>query len=195
MSKIVQLRAAKIPKIGFLAIHYWFVISQDSTIERWEIWQKANVSQNSWGHLHKNLMKHDQGVGNGNSWIEKEWTGKNADLLAKIIKNSPQKYLYNHIYRYWPGPNSNTYIQWIFNQANINYDLNSRGIGKDYLGLICLRKTSKIMQFYTPIFGIKFRFNQGLELHFLTLTFGININPFMVKTPLKTFFISTTKNK
>lgn len=184
MKKIVQLRAAKIPTIiGYIAVHYWFVIINNSQIDRWEIWQTANLHKQSWGHLYKNLLQPEQGVGNGDSWLEYEWTGKNADLLIEIIENSPNNYQYNYLYRYWPGPNSNTYIQWVLNTANLNYFLSSHGIGKDYLGLIGFRKTKQIMQFSTPLLGFKIMLFTEIELHILTLTFGIKIKPFLIKTP------------
>ncbi len=65
MSIKVDLRAAKIPWIGLIAVHYWFVIMDEQEQERWEIWQSQNVKGHSWGHLHLNLMKCDRGVGNG----------------------------------------------------------------------------------------------------------------------------------
>lgn len=132
METIVQLRSAKIPFIGWLAVHYWYVIIRDNQQERWEIWQKPSLSKESWGHLHKNLMHVDSGVGNGPSWLETSWTGKLALNLADRIENSPASYPYNYCYRYFPGPNSNTYVQWILNQAGVNYRLSVKGIGKYY---------------------------------------------------------------
>jgi Protein of unknown function (DUF3750) len=170
MSVIVQLRAAKIPVIGFLAVHYWFVIIKDKHYDRWEIWQTKNVGKISWGHLHKNLMFYDHGVGNGPSWLEHEWTGKTAELLAEIIENSPKNYPHNHYYLYWPGPNSNTYIQSILNQAKTNYFLSPWGIGKDYLGLIGWQKIGQVIHFSTPLFGFKFIWPKVFEIHILTLT-------------------------
>lgn len=130
--KIVELRAAKIPFIGSIAVHYWLVILQNQTVERWEVWQKPNCCQYSWGYLHKNLLLHDQGVGNGNSWIETQWLDNEADLLIDIITNTPEFYPYKYLYRYWPGPNSNTYVQWVLNEAQTNHYLGSLGFGKNY---------------------------------------------------------------
>ena len=132
METQVQLRAAKIPFIGFVAVHYWYVVIRENQQERWEIWQKPSLSRDSWGHLHKNLMAIDSGVGNGDSWVETSWTGQPAHQLAEIIENSPITYPYNYCYRYFPGPNSNTYVQWILNQADSNYSLSVKGIGKYY---------------------------------------------------------------
>ncbi|ACK65692.1 conserved hypothetical protein [Rippkaea orientalis PCC 8801] len=132
METIVELRAAKIPFIGFIAFHYWYVVIREEQQDRWEIWQKPALSPESWGHLHKNLMSPVSGVGNGQSWLETSWTGQLGHELGKIIENSPMIYPYNDFYRYFPGPNSNTYVQWILNQANCNYRLKIKAIGKDY---------------------------------------------------------------
>ena len=62
----VQLRAAKLPGIiGHIAVHYWFVILKTSSADRWEVWQHPEKSECSWGHLHKNLMAINAGVGQG----------------------------------------------------------------------------------------------------------------------------------
>jgi hypothetical protein len=128
----VELRAARIPYIGMIAVHYWFVIKISDISERWEIWQSQNQGKICWGHLHLNLMPIHQGVGNGGSWVEQIWEGEKADKLIKIIRQSPDNYQYNYLYRYYPGPNSNTYVQWILDQGKIDYTLSHKGIGKNY---------------------------------------------------------------
>ncbi|NCO76381.1 MAG: DUF3750 domain-containing protein [Cyanobacteria bacterium] len=133
MNLKVDLRAAKIPYLGLIAVHYWFVIHEKSYSERWEIWQSKDLVMSSWGHLHQNLMTITQGVGNGHSWRETQWQGKEAEILTKIIRESSSQYPYNYVYRYYPGPNSNTYAQWILDEANIPYGLERRGLGKNYL--------------------------------------------------------------
>ena len=132
MKPIVQLRAAKIPFIGAIAIHYWYVILQANQETRWEIWQKPDLSADSWGHLHKNLMPINSGVGNGNSLLETVWTGEFAYQFAEILENSPETYPHKYCYRYFHGPNSNTYAQWILNQAKSDYRLSIKGIGKHF---------------------------------------------------------------
>jgi hypothetical protein len=133
MNLSVDLRAAKIPYLGLIAVHYWFVIHEKNYSERWEIWQNKHLVTTSWGHLHQNLMTVTQGVGNGDSWLETRWQGKEAEILTEIIRESPSQYPYNHLYRYYPGPNSNTYAQWILDQGEIIYPLERRGLGKNYL--------------------------------------------------------------
>lgn len=129
----VELRAAKIPWISLVAVHYWFEIYQDNEVERWEVWQKPEQRQPSWGHVHLNLLRAKAGVGCGESWVEGSFTGGCAQKLIEILRQTPQDYPYQQLYRYWPGPNSNTYVQWVLNQADITQSLKWRGIGKSYL--------------------------------------------------------------
>ncbi len=132
METIVELRAAKIPIIGFIAVHYWYVIIRGNKKDRWEIWQNPDLSPGSWGHLHKNLMSPLAGVGNGDSWLKRSWTRELGNYLAQTIEKSPIIYPYNHCYCYFPGPNSNTYVQWILNQTNCDHRLSFKAIGKYY---------------------------------------------------------------
>ncbi len=185
MAITVQLRAAKLPSIlGYIAVHYWFVIMRENQRERWEIWQNSGRCLASWGHLHKNLMPYDSGVGNGVSWLEKEWKGETADLLAQIVENSPETYKYNYLYRYYPGPNSNTYAQWVLNQGKANYLLSALGIGKDYTKRIGIQRYDRVIHLSLFFLG-GFRFLQGkeFEFHILGLTIGIKTRPFLLKLP------------
>ncbi|MFN5514076.1 MAG: DUF3750 domain-containing protein [Cyanobacteriota bacterium] len=129
----VQLRAAKIPWLGLWAIHPWYVIlAPQSAPERWEIWQSRGLRQESWGHLYKNLLPWEAGVGNGPSWLLGEWGGDRAEALIEILQNSPQIYPYRDLYRYVPGPNSNTYARWVLSQAQLPSCLDWRAIGQNF---------------------------------------------------------------
>ncbi|WLT40153.1 DUF3750 domain-containing protein [Synechocystis sp. B12] len=46
--------------------------------------------------------------------------------------NSPQIYPHCYSYRYWPSLNSNTYAQWVLEQAAINFDLSRLAVGRGY---------------------------------------------------------------
>ena len=132
----VELRAAKIPGFhGFFADHYWLVVirgldgSDSQTCDRWEIWQHACQNDCCWGHLHKNLLAPCQGVGNGASRLIQRWVGDEALPIVERIESSPGRYPFIDSYRYWPGPNSNTYAQWIVHDKK---KLGMRAIGKSF---------------------------------------------------------------
>tara|TARA_B100001063_G_scaffold9686_1_gene7589 strand:+ start:3210 stop:3635 length:426 start_codon:yes stop_codon:yes gene_type:complete len=132
----VELRAAKIPGLpGLVADHYWLLVirgneaSGQQTCDRWEVWQFARQNHSCWGHLHKNLLAPRQGVGNGPSQLIKQWIGDDALSLVETIESSPNHYPFTETYRYWPGPNSNTFAQWI---VRAKTKLGNRAIGKSF---------------------------------------------------------------
>lgn len=132
----VELRAAKIPSlVGVVADHYWLLIfyagegSQYQECNRWEVWQHPHQNESSWGHLHKNLLTPYQGVGNGPSRLVQQWIDKEAVPIIEKVESSPQTYPFINKYRYWPGPNSNTFAQWIVKDK---IKLGIKAIGKNF---------------------------------------------------------------
>ena len=128
----VELRKAKIPIAGAIADHYWFVLHfDDKTTERWEVWHKKNSGPKCWGHVHLNLKLYDAGVGNGPSRVEKGWQGENAKKIADILRN-PEPYPWCNRYLLWPGPNSNTYVNWVLLKSGVEYRLGFKAWGKAF---------------------------------------------------------------
>jgi hypothetical protein len=128
---IVQLRCAKVPWTP--AVHCWFAEFDptDDRWHRWEVWQTAGEGGTNWGHLRKDHQSPADGVGDGPSWALAEWRGPEADRLRAAL-HSPEDYPYPQAYSYWPGPNCNTYVAWIFKRAGVPYDLPFGAIGKGY---------------------------------------------------------------
>lgn len=130
---VVSLWASNIPNLGAIAVHHWFVIDDCGEQSRWEVWQTANVICNdigeSWDHLHRDLLPLEQGMRNGAAYKLEQWTGETARQLIQRIRSSPEQYPWCSKYRYWPGPNSNTYVQWILLGR---YSLGRKGLGKHY---------------------------------------------------------------
>lgn len=181
----VELRAARIPGvIGIVADHFWFVLIDEAEgrRDRWEIWQKADVAGQSfcqsWGHLHKNLMAPERGVGGDQpearspSRLVTTWYGQEASTLMERIKSSVAYYPFCYRYAYWPGPNSNTFAQWVLN--SIGYRLAPTAIGKDYCGLHHFHycRDTKTLVWMTPLIGFRVRPHIRIEIQLLGLTFG-----------------------
>jgi hypothetical protein len=186
-TNVVQLRYATLPSpLSHVAIHYWFAVftSDDKKWSRWEVWQNPDQVPASWGHVHKNLMHPDSGVGGGAYKIEKEWRGKRARNIINVL-NKPNEYLYRNQYHAWPGPNSNTYVAWVLKQARIPVDLNPKAIGKDFLGPIGAGLSSTLtgVQVDSPILGLKAGLKDGIEIHLLCTTIGLDFWYPAFKTP------------
>jgi hypothetical protein len=124
----LQLRAARIPIIGHIAHHYWLVVMSEAP-ERWEIWQRQHAGGDAWGHLHRNLMAFDEGVGNGPSWVVHRWHDTAAVALAARLARAPEIYPWRHRYLPWPGPNSNTFVRWVIEDPAV---MGWQALGKRY---------------------------------------------------------------
>ena len=186
---MVQLWSASLPSaLRTIAVHSWFVAYDPATNAwaRWEVWQRAEAGGQSWGHVHRDLMRPDRPVGGGPSFNEAEWVGDEAEALLRVLATAPE-YPARHRYRYWPGPNSNTFAAWVLGEAGIRHALDPRAVGKDYLGLagVRMRRGSGLLQVETPLIGVKADLTmRSLELHLLSLTFGLELRPGAATTPL-----------
>jgi hypothetical protein len=133
---VVQLKYAALPgPLGAIARHYWFVVldAQGGRCDRWEVWQSKDAGGVSVGHLHRNLMHPDSGVGGGPARVEAEWSGDEARALAAVLESAHCSYPHCARYRAWPGPNSNTFAAWILRRAGIDHHLPWRAIGRRYV--------------------------------------------------------------
>ena len=185
---VVQLRGATIPSpLGFLARHCWFAAfdPESGRWQRWEVWQKKDAGGTSWGHLHKDLMRPDAGVGGGHPQVLREWRGEEARALLAVL-NTPEEYSLRDTYVAWPGPCCNTYVAWVLREARVPADLDPLALGKDYLGLAGagVTPTRTGWQVETSTLGFKAGLRDGLECHFCGLTFGLDVWPPALETPL-----------
>ncbi len=122
--------------------HTWIVTNNIGEINRWEVWQFPYKCKTSWGHVHLNLFKPFEGMRvlpyGGTRRFPSSLLGKVEDkeIAQKMINFLYEKapfYENSDKYRYFPGPNSNTFVQWILNRfPESNLILPNRAIGKDY---------------------------------------------------------------
>jgi len=131
---VVELRWATLPSVlALLAVHHWFAVfdPEARVWERWEVWQSQNAGGTSWGHVHKDLMRMDRGVGGGRAVVQATWRDEDARRIRDVL-GEPSRYPNRDRYRAWPGPNSNTYVAWVLAEAGVACDLGRRAIGKDF---------------------------------------------------------------
>jgi hypothetical protein len=106
------------------------VVTDDvGACHRWEVWQTKNAGGTSIGHVHCDLKAPEDGVGGGRSRVAAAWTGEEAKRIASVLAR-PEIYPQRQRYRYWPGPNSNSFVAWVLERAGIQYALHWRGIGR-----------------------------------------------------------------
>ena len=127
---VVQLRCAKVPQAPAIADHCWFA-EFDQEGRRWHRWEVMRYPAGPWGHVQRDVMAPDAGCGAGASWVLREFRGPRAERLRDVL-HEPRRYPFRDRYRYWPGPNSNTYVAWVFREADIAASLPGTAYGRGY---------------------------------------------------------------
>ena len=127
--------------------HGWFVINEKGNIARWEVIHLKNLKEKTcWGYLYKNFLPPFKGIRiiwpvPGLMFVKGRWQpellgfteGDIAQKMAKVIENSRENFPYRDKYHFIPGPNSNTYIQWVLNQfPEIKIKLPWNSSGKNF---------------------------------------------------------------
>lgn len=182
---IAELRAAPLPKpLKKIAVHLYLNFYFEKEIERWELWETKNAfekiktnqsvsSKTSNGHIYKNLKAPFDGVGGGNSFGIKKWTGEEAQKIYHSMNVLFNTYPHKDFYRAWPGPNSNTFIATVLKTSGIDISLPATAIGKDFIGITPKFKIKKnICHINVLTAGVKLNTKAYWELHFAGLTIG-----------------------
>ena len=136
----VELWYAPLPRpLSRFAWHHWFVVRDGDSVARWEVWQTQNAGGESVGHVHKNLMAAERGVGGGNAVHVFTWHGAEAENIARVLERTWSHYPDRFRYLSFPGPNSNTFVAWVLRRAGLTADaallLKWQAIGRGWRSL------------------------------------------------------------
>ena len=116
------------------------------------------------------------------------WRGDQGERAAVCIAEvGPQiKADIESHYIFYPGPNSNTFGDRVLRRCKLSASLPATAIGKDWRGIIGAGITSERtgVQLETPIVGIKIGLKEGIEIHILSLSFGVDLWPPAIILPL-----------
>lgn len=129
---VVRLYVTPFPVIELIAVHPWFVVRRagEATASRWEVWPTA---KGDFGHVRRDMRPLEEDIGaNGGVFVWAELVGPEAVAVADFIVNESPNYPCRGTYDYFPGPNSNTYAQWILRQSQWDVVLPESAIGMDF---------------------------------------------------------------
>jgi hypothetical protein len=179
-----------LPPASLIARHTWFAVrgSGEQRWERWEIWYK-DASETSWGYVARNAQgPWDWNGAPGPILIHGELRGPQAAAFIECLRDASPRYEHRDFYVFWPGPNSNTYVDAMLSRCGFPVDLPPTAVGKDWRGVVGLSPTTRGTgaQIETPFAGVKIGLAEGIEIHLLTLTFGIDFWPPALKVPIGT---------
>lgn len=170
-----------------IARHAWFAVRErpEDEWERWEIWAPDAGECELWGYVCKRRRGALSWGPDGAVLVHAVVQGPEASRIIACIRSESPRYANRNFYAPWPGPNSNTFIDVLLRACKWEVDLPATAIGKDYRGFFGASLTSggTGVQFETPAVGIKLGLREGLEIHILTFTLGIDFWPFALKVP------------
>lgn len=114
--------------------------------------------------------------------------GAEVDALIARLHAAAVDYPYNHEYRIWPGPNSNTFIAHLGRAVpELRLHLPPTAIGKDYLpgGALFARAPSGsgVQLSLAGLLGVTVAPEEGIELNLLGLSAGFAPWPPTLKLP------------
>jgi hypothetical protein len=116
-----------------------------------------------------------------------DYRGDAATLMIPQIEAAAADYPQAELYRVWPGPNSNSFIAWVIREVpGFEVTLPVTAIGKDYIfnGVLAPAPSGSGYQLSLGgVFGIMLALEEGLELNFLGLSFGIDVMRPALKLP------------
>lgn len=120
--------------------------------------------------------------------LHKVWRGAEADRAADCIaREAPAiiRHIDDH-YVFYPGPNSNTFGDAILRKCHLHASLPATSVGKDWRGWAGAGVTSEGtgLQIETPVLGLKIGLKEGIEVHIIGLSFGIDLWPPAIILPL-----------
>ncbi|GEM_PF-540604 len=120
------------------ASHPWFVCNDRGAVSRWEVLDRKNEHNESWGYIHRDYFPIESGI-EIVPLMRKEplWKGEllvtiegnQAKRMIDLLKKSPNQYPYRDTYSL-VGINSNTYAQWVldhFDDIDVSLPINSIG--------------------------------------------------------------------
>ncbi len=187
---IIQVYAARTVRWrGVLGVHTWIATkrSDEDFYTRMEVMGYA-------------LRWSGQAVQIRRGRPDSYWYGNKPELLREIrgdskvdamidrLQTAAAEYPYNHHYKVWPGPNSNTFLAYLGRKVTeLNLELPSTAVGKDYLpdrAIFEKTPSGEGVQFsLNGAFGVTLGLEEGIEMNIAGLTAGLDFSPIAIKLP------------
>jgi hypothetical protein len=147
----ISIFASKMPIPIQIFVHTWIVIEHKDKIDRFDVFGfTVNGSWDRVGRLYKNYHPPHMGcpmfsVGSYRFLQSKfQWsvdklyelssdTYPKVESLYNLLKNNPEDFPYLSNYHLLPGPNSNTFTQWVLDYVSpTTLDLPWTAVGRNY---------------------------------------------------------------
>ncbi len=166
------------PPLNDIARHPWFAVRRTGEIG-WQVYEVGGGAGTESDPFRKHYP-YEAPI------LHKVWRGEEADRAADCLEREAPKWIEKLDYRFYPGPNSNTFGDAMLRACGLHASLPSTSVGKDWRGWIGGGVTSEGtgLQLETPVLGVKVGLKEGVELHVLGLSFGVDLWPPAIILPL-----------
>ena len=170
---------------GIFAVHHWLVLKPagGAPYERYEVV--------GWGApVRKDNYPADGRWYSSEPDIVQEVRGATAQALIPKLRQAVAAYPWatRGDYVVWPGPNSNTFVATIARQVpELGVEMDATGVGKDWLGPGMawgpMPSGTGWQVSWNGLIGAGASWKEGLELHFLGSTIGLDFDRPAIKLP------------
>lgn len=174
---VALLTGGLAPPMNDIARHPWFAVRKQGEVE-WKVYEVPNP-----GVERDPFREHAPYV---DPILHKVWRGAEADRAAACLEREAGPWLKRLNYRFYPGPNSNTFGAMMLRACKLSASLPATAIGKDWRGLVGAGRTTERtgVELMTALAGIRIGLKEGLSIHVLGLEFGIDLWPPALIVPL-----------
>jgi len=160
-----------------IARHPWFAVRARGATA-WQVWEVGG------GGIEDDPFRVH---GYAKPMLHHVWRGAEAERAAACIARvAPEiKARIERDYVLYPGPNSNTFGEEVLRACDLHASLPATSVGKDWhLAFVGWTTEGTGVQLDTPIVGLKIGLKEGIELHVLGLSIGIDLWPPAIILPL-----------
>nr|HEX4317464.1 DUF3750 domain-containing protein [Kofleriaceae bacterium] len=168
------------PPLNDIARHPWFAVRRAGAT----LWTTYEVGG---GVGRERDPFHDHGS-YGKPILHGLWRGAEAERAADCLATygeAAAEHIEDH-YVFYPGPNSNTFGDQMLRRCGLHATLPATSVGKDWRGVAGAGVTSEGdgLQLETAVIGVKIGLREGVEIHVIGLTFGIDLWPPAILLPI-----------
>jgi hypothetical protein len=183
----IMVKSVRLPVRGWLpwftrfAEHTWIDFYHAGTWHRIEwnnidyIWLNEMSATEAFDDVRweREIAVHEQFTG--------EWT---VPVMAKMLAIGTD-YEYATNYLPWPGPNSNSFVDWLAREVDLPIVMPPSAIGKDHAMWLRAGITAGNtgIELETMLLGAEVGLREGVEVHVLGLTLGVGLWPPALKLP------------
>ncbi len=174
---VALLSGTLLAPLDDIARHPWFAVRRRGE-EEWRVYEVPSI-----GTERDPFREHHP---YGRPIVHKVWRGAEAERAAACLEREAQRWIDALRYRFYPGPNSNTFGDVMLRKCKLRASLPSTAVDKDWRGLVGGGVTSEGtgLQLETPLLGVKLGLKEGVEVHVLGLSIGVDLWPPAIILPL-----------